>query len=375
VTTNTTPTINEIIETIKKLGGVHLGGDERSDDIDFFIKQSSAKNVHHYLISLDFFIVKESSDTVKYAFVDSFQTTIFDFTLNLNYFVDKYFYGLAFKQSFVEVFLTDPSSHINAFRCLKYLFKLNAKEKYTHFFISNITELTHHNFYLDNLSKSPFKKLPTPSSISPFLERKLWTFIKTLKFHYILNYLVKRLEIAIRKCGKGKAIIILGTDGVGKTTVVNCLASLLNGKHIYMGSNEFRWPKLSKEWEPTTFIGKLLKLVVIYLENVIKTIRLYTYRLKGYHVIIDRHPRYNYFYQKRLSYFFNAVAYHLFLPAPSNVVILYEEASTIVQRKQERTVEEIDEYYDMCKQKIPKAIWIKNTTLNKTVASLVEMLS
>jgi hypothetical protein len=366
--------INKLISKLELMGSIYLRGNLDDNDIDFFLPKYCTQIVECFLKKASFICVEKNKYKLKYAFFDLNKTIILDFDLNYDCITNKYFYGSFLKQSFINEYLQCPTTYNVEFSSLKYLLGLKKETKYIDFFRANKIEVYENNFYLHYLSHNPFRKIPTINELPSFLNKNLFSLMSHLKIKYFIFYLIKRIRIAIAAFNKGKIFIIIGIDGVGKTTVVKTLSNLNKSKNIYMGSNEYLFPALSDKWRPSTFLGKIIKLLTIYLENWLKTFCILWWSFKGNNVYVDRHPSLQYFLQQKNSYFIHKILYKYLFYTPRKIIVLHESPEVIISRKQAHSLETIINFYNVIHKKVPNATWIKNSNFNTTIHTILNMV-
>jgi len=197
---------------------------------------------------------------------------------------------------------------------------------------------------------------------------------KYFKIKHFIKILYKYIISLVFRINSGKIIIFIGCDGSGKTTIIDSLSKIVPSKIIYMGSNEYLIKNL-KNWQPNKFTSKALKFFLVYIEEWIKTFKMIFFKIKGWNVLIDRHPSYQFFQQKRgLGYYLSHIFYKVFFYIPKRKIILFEVPKIIHKRKQEKTIEEIDTYYNELKAYTFKDNfhWIKNSNINETLLKIYE---
>ena len=127
-------------------------------------------------------------------------------------------------------------------------------------------------------------------------------------------------------------------------------------------------------WRPNYMVFKIIKIILLYIEEWVKTIKVIFYKIIGYNVLVDRHPTFQYFAQKGVAYYVNKLMYDFLFFTPKRVIVLYEASDIIAKRKEELTENEITEYYDLLRRelKTSEALWVKNGNINETISTIMD---
>lgn len=360
--------LKKIINSLQKKGAVHLRGDNTSGDIDFYLPRKHAKAVHRYLIDNQWILFFKDGFSTRYAYIDSkMNISILDFTLNLNYMFQD-FPGIYFKPEFIKKYIENPSAYETQLKTIRYLFKLPLHSKHLAFLKKNINELLPHNFYLSNVSAYPFRKDIKLSDLEQAHNHPLY-FFTLLKPSVSIKAIFKKLQNRFAQIFSSKSVCILGIDGAGKSTIIEYMCLLINSKPVYMGSSDDSFILSNfHSFFRRFFFGKFIVMVLVYLENWLRFLKVILYRLQGKNVFIDRHPAFR-INNNKLLQSMNKLAYRWLFYVPKRTVLLYESPEVIRQRKPEASKEDIIRFQSNIGDTDLK---IKNSDINRTIQLILE---
>lgn len=180
----------------------------------------------------------------------------------------------------------------------------------------------------------------------------------------------------IPKYGYGMKILFLGTDGAGKTTLIQAVEESLNfkAKSLYLGMGENGWThSLSKRIYNYKFKVLLLnkglsflKTFVLLPTEFILRIAPVKLRSKFSIVLIDRFPG-----AILLGRSLSSIIYKVILPSPDLVVFLYADPEVLVKRKPEevtieRSKADILKFRQLA-EKVSRGNYLSIDTSNLTV--------
>ena len=352
----------QLIKTLNSMGCNLLRDDA---DIDFgLINKEREEEVYNFLINEGFICTDRDSKKMNFKkFVD---TKIMDVDVEINTsYLKQFFYDIDIKKEFEEEYFLNPEKHQVAMKSLRYMMLLRANdEKYRNFFYTNKEEIIQNNFYLDKLTKIPFKsKIDFDIFIKVVSIDKKMIF-RNLKLKYILYffYLKIKQKITIRK---GKVIAIDGVDGAGKTTIIEILSRELLKPYLYMGERGFIYENFYKK-KKSIFL-KPFSLAMQYGEKIYRAFKAKKLAKQHGFVICDRYHQYSET-ATSIKYIklFNKIFFSLY-PKPSKFIVFWNTPEVILSRKQEVTREYI-ENLNKNKEKIYKnAIFIKNDNIDNTL--------
>lgn len=191
------------------------------------------------------------------------------------------------------------------------------------------------------------------------IKRKAKRF-RLLYWRYLLNKALHR---------KGLIVAFMGTDGSGKSTIINSLPSIIGNTFSGSTIDYYHWrpgflhpeKKLTKEGEvvshvqphtqkPLGRLASFAKLVFYTLDYTLGYIgRVYWQAAKGHLVIFDRYY-YDFYidkirYRLSISNFFIRL-FQIFIPKPDVTFLLVGDAMQIYERKKELSLEEVQEQMD-----------------------------
>lgn len=361
-----------IAKKIEKLGGTILRGDESfSTDLDVYVPKRSLCKVHDYLLSDRFVLTYESSGSRHYKKIMDDVLYFVDVNMDLNYFF--HFFTSKLKQTYIEEYLNNVEQNAVSMRTLRYLFLFRVGKKYSDFFKKNKDEIIRNNFYLSYVENSPFKKELEYRDLDFFLKRKPKVLIKylgCLGFCKLYYRIFKQKVVSYRV---GEIVSVLGTDGVGKTTVISMLCKNYGFKSIYLGAGDYKTKNMSRtiKGKYNNFFIKLFLALLFYIENWKRMLIAYRYKYQGKTVLLDRHPYYDGLgaYKKMQYGGMHRFLYKNFFPKGNKAIILYASPEVILKRKAERTKEEIVNFYaDLMKNLKGKNVFqVENKSINETM--------
>ncbi len=367
---------SKVIQHTTPLGLVYLRGLEaESNDLDFYLKTESEDAIIQELLQLKFNLLEQNSNKLKLFQCVENEVLIIDIEKNFNH-IFKYFPEAKIKQDFIEYYLIDIPGNTLAMNTIRYLFQFRNKKKYLDYFEQNWKEIEANNFFLHHLEHNPLKYTPKNiSELKLFLSKK--QLGKFLQKTDLKKYRSIRKGILINARKTGKTLAFTGPDGVGKSTVIANLRKIINSDYRYMGSNEYYFSFTKTSFKSKNPISNFLKHNLVYLENWIKYFQNLKSKWKGKVVLIDRYPAYQKFLAKGRHKLLHDLYYKLFFPKPDYTCVLYEDAEIIHSRKQELSVQKINQQVQANKVALgatKNVFFIKNEELNKTLTQILEHL-
>ncbi len=179
------------------------------------------------------------------------------------------------------------------------------------------------------------------------------------------------------KWNKGKRVAFIGVDGAGKTTVIERLKQIFpNSMYVYMGSSQYYFDKIYKRFKGGFFTNSL-KFFMVYFENWIKWFICIKGKINGRIVLIDRYPSFQNVRatgMKKLKYI---IFYDWLFPKPKKLIYLYNDPHIIYERKQEHTIENLENIqilYDEKARNQTNVLRIKNVDINATIESIIRTM-
>lgn len=371
--------IQKIHEQLQKLGATYLRGregTEHQEDIDYFCgKNCNIEKIHNYLTSKSFTLIKNTQEKKTYFKIEKEANLIIDIDLSFDY-IFKYIPTTCFQEKFLKNYLKNPVKSKYNFNFMRYILMNRNKDKYIEYIIKNSNNIT---LEQAPLSKLVFAKKYTISNIiSSIKAKKHISLHKYLSLRYKFLFYISYLGIALKHFNTGKSIAFCGADGIGKTTLLINISQVNNFRYIYMGNNNFIFQNLYDNLSKKKFFPfKILKFFLVYIENIIRLIKITIHKILGRTVLLDRYPSLKFFGTCSKHKILNYIAYKVFYKNPDKIIILYLEPEKIIKRKSELTEEEITSIYHDLKEKTKgnsSCYWIKNIDLNNTATEVFKLL-
>lgn len=353
----------------KNTSVIYLGGKGiKESDIDYYLQNKKDSNkIRKYLLKHDYIEIKNNFYKNHLIFKKGNKTIHIqpDFKS-----IFTFFPGINFKKSFLKQYMKNPYKNKIPLKTIKILF---SKNKFRHSFLKeNKKVIIKNNYYLDILTKNPFRKDIDFSDLKKISSKKIFTLLKYLKPKYFVYYIAHYLKYALSKINSGKIIVFIGADGSGKSTIINEMSKYKKSICIYMGSSEYVFEKIIHS-KSKNMLFKMMRFALVYFENWFKILKAFRYKLTGKDVFIDRYPSYQYFTNKpNIKNMIWKVFYSYLFYRPKNMVILYETPENIYKRKKELTKYHIEMFYKKLRKNVNNKnyFWIKNTDINTTIMEI-----
>lgn len=128
-----------------------------------------------------------------------------------------------------------------------------------------------------------------------FINKNYFYLFRILKFNFFLNIVKNTILNYIHVLNSWKIISLTWIDWSWKSTICNILKNELWYIYIYWWSNDyilsntFYSNKLFKKY----LLLKIVKLLLIYFENIIKITKAYIFKLRWKNIIFDRNSKIN----------------------------------------------------------------------------------
>ena len=179
-----------------------------------------------------------------------------------------------------------------------------------------------------------------------------------------LPAIVDRYSSLLRAClshySRSRTMAIVGPDGAGKSTVIAGLATYDGIRPVYLGMRDFRFGALIRALQRIRYVGIPLVHLVCYLEYIGRIGHALVLRLRGFDIVFDRHPRFD--YEVSPSWFdrlLGRTLYRFLFPAPHAMFLLTAPDAVILARKNEMDAAALQDFYE--RARVTTATEIDNT--------------
>jgi thymidylate kinase len=358
-----------IIKHLKNLNANLLRDDK---DLDFgLLNKKKKEEIVNFLLNEGFcwcFNTKEKMNFKKFIDCKLLDIDI-DLEINNSY-LKQFFYDIEIKRDFERRYFENPTKNQIGMKTLRYFLLLRGYDrKYLNFIISHKNEIIKNNFYFDFLTRIPFRKKIDFETFLKIIQRDIFTILLYLKYRYIFYFVYKKIVNKFKR--KGELIAFLGVDGSGKTTIINILSKELGYRKVYLGDSSIRFANFynKKYLKPVSFL-------IQFFEKFFRVLSLKLSTFRGNTVLCDRF----YFYErnkndsflKRVVYDF---LYNKIFIKPGKIIVLWNDVSVILKRKQEISEKEIEEFNKNI-EKLPfkDIIKVKNDDLNETLNKILKKI-
>ncbi|SFV55006.1 hypothetical protein MNB_SM-7-641 [hydrothermal vent metagenome] len=360
-----------IIKRVEQLGAKLLRDDK---DIDFgLINRDNQRSIYDFLMNegfVCFFQTKKKMNFKKFKFSKLIDIDV-DMDINTDY-LKQFFFDIDIKKDFERAYFLNPQMYQVAMNTVRYFMLLRAYDKkYHHFLISHRKEIVRNNFFLDKLTKNPFRREVDFDSFLKITKRDILTILKFLKFHYIIYIFFKKVRNSLFKRGR-RLIAFVGVDGSGKSTIIKILSKELGYKSVYLGDRSIKFTSLyqNRYLKPFSFL-------IQFFEKFFRVFYLRFFSKGGEYILCDRY----YFYEdnkkdSRLKSKLYNLLYNKIFIKPEKVFVLWNDPTIILSRKKEVSLKEIEEFNQKI-EKLPfkNIIKIKNDDLDETLNQILKEIS
>jgi len=326
----------------------------KSNDLDVYINPNDKSKFEKLLKNKNFLKRKELGGGHKNRFFyfneDKFINLIIDVSYNITFYKNN-FYSYRFK--FTNDLFKKNNSKIE-----------NSKQFY--FFIIYIarllwlkeSNLSNINKFIFDKKNARFRRILKISK-KFFLINEIENFIKFF-FHknfYLKSYFNWKFNSNI--------ILFLGSDGVGKTTLIKNMQSLLKSKSFYMhmGISKKHWYSnflkniFIKSQHKYTFFKSLILLIDLSLK-----VLMIKKNIKKHFILIDRYPGYIFFSDSFLKFF-----YKIILPKPDLIFLITASSKSRKIRKPLEYKKDEVKWIRLAKSLKVKVFKLNSTSLPKKV--------
>ena len=266
------------------------------------------------------------------------------------------FRGTAFRrarvrQAFVARYVRDPLANAREFRILKALLCLRDRS-----LLANTDRAEIERLIAADLEWSPYRRAAgawgVPST-SAFI-------LMNARLPAIVDRYLSLLRACLSHYRRTRTMAIIGPDGVGKSTVIARLATYDGIRPIYMGMRDFRFGALIRALQRVRYVSIPLVHLVCYLEYMGRIGHALVLRLRGFDIVFDRHPRFDYGVSS--SWFdrlLGKTLYRFLFPAPHAMFLLTAPDAVILARKNEMDAAALQDFYE--RARVTTATEIDNT--------------
>lgn len=325
---------------------------EHWNDIDLFV---GSKYIHflEYLKDMWFIINRIGEHNFHaYLYSEVLWFLFLDIIDDLNIEINRLF-NVSFSFHYIKLFLSDPLKYKEDLNYLRYL--LNFKKHKINFLRQKIESIDDIN---KNLKNKLFKQNILKDDLKSFLSRKILLFFKYFKIRDIVYYYRTRFREKKSKILSGQSYIFLGSDGVGKSTILDKLQVDFWFKVYYLGSLNTYYKDLNINGTKRKIyqrVWKFIQLYFIYLKtlyNINKDI------FFGHIVLVDRFDRYPLGLTHSQYKIFRYVRPFFFKPLKAHLIGLVWDAKVIHKRKNELSEKETKLQNKEVKYILSKHKWI-----------------
>ena len=266
------------------------------------------------------------------------------------------FRGTAFRrarvrQGFVARYVRDPVANTREFRILKALLCLRDRS-----LLADTDKAEIEQLITADLVWSPYRRTAGAwgiPSTSGFI-------LMNARVPAIVDRYLSLLRACLSHYRRSRTMAIIGPDGVGKSTVIARLATYDGMRPIYMGMRDFRFGALIRALQRIRYVSIPLVHLVCYLEYMGRIGHALVLRLRGFDIVFDRHPRFDYGVSS--SWFdrlLGKTLYRFLFPAPHAMFLLTAPIAVILARKDEMDAAALWDFYEHARA--TKATEIDNT--------------
>ncbi len=356
--------MNSLINAIESYGAKLV---RDGDDLDFLLLDENKKDaIKDFLLKEEFILFEENR--YKLSFKKYIDATLIDIDIDIDIdtlFIKQFFYDISTSSDLKEKYYQNPQKYTPCVNTIRYMFLLRAfNKKYFDFLEDHKDFIVENNYCLGHLNKSPFRM--NFKSFDNFI--KVVKREKLSMFLYIKpKYLIRYYKIKFFK-KRANLISFLGIDGSGKSTIIDIISKDFGYKTVYLGDRSIKFS--------TLYQLKLLKPFSIFIQYFEKLLRVSYWKFltfRGKNIITDR-----YYFEEKTGSFKSKVytlLYNKFFVKPDIVMVLWNDADIILERKQEASREEINNFNQNI-ENLPfkKVIKIKNDSIDDTLNKILEVL-
>jgi thymidylate kinase len=358
-----------IIKTLKKLECTLL---RDGDDLDFALNNIERKReLFIYLTSQGY--ICTSFDLYKMNFKKFVDRKVIDIDIEFSTkYLKQYFFDIEIKREFEKEYYQEPKLHEKTMKTLRYMLLLRGKNKKYKDFLNNYSsQIQKSHFFLDKLTKNPFKKELGFDDFIKVVALDKVALLRNIKFKYLLSLLWRKFEVVLF-LKRGKIVSIDGVDGVGKSTIIDILTDQLQKPSLYMGERDFKYENFYKR-KKSSFL-KPISLFLQYHEKISRYLKAFKLSKRSSLVFCDRYHRYSKTATSSgLTDYLNRLFFYIY-PKQDVDIVLWNTSEVILSRKTEVTASYIEDINSNLRQNYPNAVFIKNNSLDTTLNEILHQI-
>jgi hypothetical protein len=337
-----------IEKVVQELQGTHdailvskIGPYQQVGDIDFFCSRKSLINIQDYLIKEKFLIVYNAGHGNRALVFFNCQLFVLDIADRLDSYLDLYPYS-EFTSKANDMALDSPK----LVKFMKYTCSLRSDLKATLYVEKYFIEYSSYLSNKEYIHNSPFRSNLAVKVLLGAMKKRPLDIIRTYNFSGLVNLFFGLIIVRLRNLNSGKIIAFVGSDGSGKTTIIENISFALSVsgpiKVQYMGDFWFILQPFYIWLHKRHIILARMTYPFFYIENWFRYIKIRWWKLCGYTVLTDRWPGLNRHLRKpgRLLQL-NDLMYKLY-PNADSYVFVSGPPAVVHARRDELTVKEIE---------------------------------
>jgi len=283
----------------------------------------------------------------------------------------NFFFPISIKDEIQDKRLYEPEKYRSEINSIRYLLNFKKwKYKFYQTIKINTTDIN------SILKQDIFKSNLNNWDVIKFLWRKASILFSTLYIKYIISYYVTRVHEVKNKFFWWKVLVFLWADWVGKSTIIKQLEENFWYSIFYLWflNTYYRDLKINyKKRKTYQIIGKFILLYIKYLIVYSKIIReIFVWNT----VLVDRYDRYPLWLNQKQKKIFTKLKFLYFCIPKSTIISLTASSKTIAKRKNELTINEIDNQNKEVENIAKRTHWtiIINSNLSNTLNKILSLI-